>query len=204
MVSRTTMASWSFADGEAVAPPAEILALTTGLARGDNGAWKQFHRVYGPMLFSRLLAQTRGDHDLAMESLQQTYLRVARHARPCDSVPMFRSWLTMLTRSALQDCRRRRTGFWRMLLRRQSEPDDPDGGNAAVEALHNALAKALAALSPDERTLLEGKYFLGGSVHALATQLGVTEKAVESRLTRARAELKRRLETLLHEHEKRS
>lgn len=198
------MASWSFVGREAAAPPTDLLTLTTGMSRGDNVAWGQFHRAYGPMLFSRLLAETRGDYDLAMESLQQAYLRVARHARPCDSAPMFRSWLTMLTRSALQDCRRRRAGFGRMLFRRQSEPDDPDTGDAALEALHGALEAALAALSPDDRALLEGKYFLGRSVRALAEQLGTTEKAVESRLTRARAELKRRLESLLHEHEKRS
>ena len=80
------------------AVPSPLRELTSGLARGDDTAWTQFHRDYGPGIFRQLLAETRGDHDLASEALQQTYLRVARHARPCDSAPMFAGWLRLVAR----------------------------------------------------------------------------------------------------------
>src|SRR5688572_31109907 len=102
----------------------ELLTLTTGLARGDDIAWSNFHREFGPRIFRQLLAATRGDHDLASEALQQTYLRIARHARPCDAEPMFNAWLRTVARTALSDCRRRRMSFWQLLQRRHADPSD--------------------------------------------------------------------------------
>src|SRR5690348_638613 len=109
----------------------ELKHLTAGLARGDDAAWAQFHRDYGPAIFRQLLGATRGDHDLASEALQQAYLRVARHARPCDSDAMFWGWLRLVARTALSDCRRRRRSFWDLLRRRAGEPE------ADTEAGHN-------------------------------------------------------------------
>ena len=181
-----------------------LLELTTGLARGDDMAWETFHRDFGPAIFRQLLAATRGDHDLASEALQQTYLRIARHARPCDQEISFRAWLRVVARTALSDCRRRQMTFWQMLSRWRQDPSEtePLHDSSEEEAeLHTALETALAALDPDDRALLEKKYFAGWNVQALAEQLGISTKAAESRLTRARAELRRQLLTSLSRHE---
>lgn len=177
-----------------------LFDLTTGLARGDDGAWGAFHRDYGPALFRRLLAAAGGDHDLAGEALQQAYLRIARHARPCASEAQFGAWLRTVGRSALSDCRRRRLSFWRLRWRREAEAD-PGAEDAGAERLAVALDAALAGLDADERALLEAKYFIGRDVRALADALGLSPKAVESRLTRARAELRRRFLRELARHE---
>lgn len=184
---------------ESGAEPPPLLTLTIRLARGDDAAWTEFHRDYGPRIFRQLLAATRGDHDLASEALQQAYLRIARHARPCDAEPMFLAWLSVVARTALSDCRRRRQSFWAMLRRRAVEPEtDAEHDD---ERLQHALATALATLAPDDRALLEAKYFQGESVRALAERYGVTPKALESRLTRARAELRQQIFRLLARHE---
>lgn len=177
--------------------------LTSGLARGDDDAWAQFHREYGPAIFRQLLAVTRGDHDLASEALQQTYLRVARHARPCDEAPMFSTWLRVVARSALNDCFRRRRSFWDLLRRTGTEPlAVPEADGTAQETLLSAaLDQALAELAESDRALLKEKYFAGTDVRSLATQLGISPKAVESRLTRARAELRFGLLRHLKRHE---
>jgi RNA polymerase sigma factor (sigma-70 family) len=185
-----------------IAPSPPLHVLTTALARGDDVAWAQFHREYGPALFRQLLAATHGDHDLASEALQRAYLRLARHVRPCDSEPMFRGWLRLIARSALHDCWRRRRSFWQLLNRHAAEP--PPGPNdagalAEEERLQSALDAALAGLEPDDRALLEAKYFAGQNVRTIAEELGVSPKAVESRLTRARAELRRHLISLRDE-----
>lgn len=184
-------------------PPSALHALTTGLARGDDAAWVEFHRDYGPGIFRRLLAQTRGDHDLASEALQQSYLRIARHARSCDSAPMFTGWLRVVTRSALNDCRRRRRTFWDLLRNRDAATDELSAAADTADdlALSASLDTALAQLSAADRTLLEQKYFSGTAVRVLAEQLNLTPKAVESRLTRARAELRRHLLAALPRHE---
>ena len=182
---------------------APLLDLTTALARGDDAAWAQFHREFGPRIFRQLLAATRGDHDLASEALQQTYLRIARHARPCAEEPMFLTWLRVVARTALSDCRRRRQSFWAMLQRRRDEADENmEARDHAHESwLQAALDSALAQLDEPERALLAAKYFSGLDVRTVAAQLGVSEKAAESRLTRARAALREKLAALLATHE---
>lgn len=178
------------------ATPSPLRELTTALAHGVDAAWAQFHRDYGPRIFRQLLAATRGDHDLASEALQQTYLRIARHARPCDLEPMFLAWLRVVARSALSDCRRRRRTFWQMLRRRHDDPSEQhsdEASLAAEESLQAALDAALASLASEDRALLEAKYFSGASVRDLAERLAISPKAAESRLTRARAELRRTL-----------
>ena len=182
-------------------PPAPLLTLTTDLARGDDAAWAEFHRHFGPRIFRQLLAATRGDHDLASEALQQTYLRIARHARPCDSEPMFLAWLRVVARSALNDCRRRRLSFWNLLQRRHADPSGDDDSRATEDDLLAALDDALAQLDADDRDLLEAKYLSGADVRSLAAQLMISAKAVESRLSRARAELRRLLLAGIPRHE---
>jgi RNA polymerase sigma factor (sigma-70 family) len=182
-------------------PPSPLLTLTSGLARGDDEAWTEFHRTYGPGIFRQLLAATRGDHALASDALQQTYLRVARHARPCEIAPMFSSWLRTVTRTALHDCWRRRRTFWE-LLRRAPLPSEENGTEAnADDVLAEALDFALLQLDPADRLLLEQKYFSGVDVRTLAQQREISPKALESRLTRARVELRRFLLSRLSQHE---
>lgn len=183
--------------------PSALRDLTSGLARGDDVAWMRFHRDYGPGIFRQLLAETPGDHDLASEALQQTYLRIARHARPCDSAPMFAGWLRIVARSALNDCRRRRRTFWELLRSKDAAPEETSDSSDSAndDALSSALDTALAQLADSDRSPLEQKYFSGTDVRTLAAQLDLTPKAVESRLTRARAELRRLLLTALKRHE---
>jgi RNA polymerase sigma factor (sigma-70 family) len=185
------------------APASPLLELTAGLARGDDACWGQFHREYGPAIFRQLLAATRGDHDLATEALQQTYLRVARHARPVDSAPMFAGWLRVVARTALSDCRRRRQSFWSLLQRRHADPTDLGNSEATAgeDRLQAALDEALARLDADDRALLEAKYLNGLEVRRIAEDLALTPKAVESRLTRARAALREHLVFTLRRHE---
>lgn len=181
--------------------PAPLREFTTALAHGDDAAWTKFHREFGPRIFRQLLAATRGDHALASEALQQTYLRVARHARPCAEEAVFSAWLRTVARSALNDCFRRRRSFWAMLQRRLADPSDQPDLIAEEDGLLLALDQALVTLDPEDRALLEAKYFSNTDVRSLASALAVSEKAVESRLTRARAALRRALLAALSSHE---
>lgn len=181
--------------------PADLTRLTTAMARGDDDAWREFRGTYGAMLFHQLLAQSRGDHAVASDLLQQTYLRVARHVRPCPEPAQFRAWLRKVARSALLDHWRRQRSFADLLFRRSQEPvapnEDTDG-----DRLHAHLDQALARLAPAERVLLEAKYFHGHDVRSLAESAGVSPKALESRLQRARQNLKRLLlESMLRDEQ---
>jgi RNA polymerase sigma factor (sigma-70 family) len=186
---------------EAHSPATPLRDLTSGLARGDDRAWAEFHRIYGPGMFRQLLAATRGDHDLASEALQHAYLRIARHARPCDSEPMFAGWLRTVGRSALHDCWRRRRTFWELLRRSGSPCEMEDRDENAAHALTQALDHALQQLEASDRLLLEAKYYSGLDVRTLAQQRAITPKALESRLTRARLALRQFLLERLKHHD---
>ncbi len=182
--------------------PSPLLALTTGLARGDDRAWEQFHHEYGPGIFRHLLALSQGNPDFADEALQQTYLRIARHARACDSAPMFGSWLRLVTRSAASDLRRGRRNFWEMLRRYHADISEPETSRGDEDRLQRSLDSALQNLASEDRALLEAKYFAGQSIKEIAESLSTSPKAVESRLTRARHALRSELQSILTRHEK--
>ena len=186
---------------EGASPSSELRRLTHAMAQGDDAAWSNFHHVYGPTLFRRLLAMTRGDEDLAKEALQRTYLRVAKHVRVCDTERMFGSWLATVARTALQDCWRRRRTFADMLFRRRQEPLEPLSDSSIERGLSDVLDEALARIDVADRTLLEKKYFAGQDVRSLAEQMSLTAKAVESRLTRARAALRLEILAALQRHD---
>lgn len=182
-------------------------AITSGLARGDDRAWTLFHREYGPGLFHRLLALAQGDAHLAREALQLAYLRIARHARPTDSSSQFSAWLRLVIRSALADARRRRRSFFDLIRRRSEDPmpwaESGEPEDTALQlGMEQALEKALALLNSEDRLLLQGKYYENRDVRTLAAELGISPKAAESRLTRARANLRQYLTRQLALHEK--
>ncbi len=184
---------------DSAAASASLHDLTAALARGDDAAWAEFHRDFGPAIFRYLLGGTRGDYDLAAEALQQAYLRVARYVRASEDRPRFEGWLRTLASSALNDCRRRRQSFWQLL--RHAAPLAGDAPPPADQHVFAAVDEALAQLDPADRALLGQKYFSGANVRALAAQMQLTPKAVESRLTRARAALRHQLTTALSRHE---
>lgn len=180
-------------ENEGTPAGSDLRRLTIAMAKGDDAAWLEFNREHGPGLFRQLLALTRGNHDLAGEALQRTYLRVAKHVRPCESEAMFHAWLRTVARSALRDCWRRQRSFSDLLFRRWQEPSELAEPGPDNRLLLQELDAALARLDPADRALLEAKYFSGRDVRTLAEELSLTPKAVESRLGRARDALRREL-----------
>lgn len=176
----------------------DVVWLSRGLAGGDEEAFRQFHERYFNRLLRYLMVITRGDEEEAREALQETYLRVARHARPFEKEEVFWSWVIVLARSAARDRGRKQQSYWRLLARytrfwTSFGPDEPRG-READEQIRVLLNQSLKDLPSLDRKLVEGKYLQGASVIELANNSRMTEKAVESRLLRARRRLR---ETLL-------
>ena len=55
----------------------------------------------------------------------------------------------------------------------------------------NPSTAALAKLAPDERTLVEARYFQREKLDATGARLGCTARAIEGRLARVREKLRR-------------
>jgi RNA polymerase sigma factor (sigma-70 family) len=180
-----------------VGEPLSMMArLTAGLAAGDEAAFREFHAAYFDRLLRYLLVILQGDEAGARDALQETLLRVARHARRFETEAEFWGWLTVLARSSALDAGRKQSRYWATLKRfmlGQSEAElvDPFAANQA--ALHESLERGLQELDPLDRQLIEAKYFEQTSVAELAAHTGLSGKAVESRLHRARQQLRARL-----------
>lgn len=183
------------------AASAEIAALTRRLVAREQAAFREFHARYFDRLYQFLLVVARGQEHEAREVLQETLLRVARHARPFDDEDAFWCWLKTVARNAARDGGRRQRRYLTLLenfsFRRQET--EPYAGNGTDSRLQTLLAESLTELAPEERLLVEAKYLDGEGVRELSISTGLTEKAVESRLLRLRRQLRERLLKKLNE-----
>jgi RNA polymerase sigma-70 factor (ECF subfamily) len=171
----------------------DIAALTRRMTEGDEMAWRAFYDAYFDRLWRYLLVVAAGNEDTAREALQATLIRVARHVKVFRDENVFWSWLTVLARSAFTDETRKRHRYFAFLERftRRAEIENSVGNDGeADKQLWTLLEQNLASLSPDERRLVEQKYFARRAVREIANDRQTTEKAVESKLSRVRRKLK--------------
>lgn len=190
------------AAGAGSSDPLDIDALTRRLVSGDDHAYRQFYHAYYDRLSRYLLVVTAGNEDAVHEALQRTLMRVVKHIRVFPSEEIFWSWLTVLARSSVTDEHRRRRRYLAFLDRFASNPSVEDSslnGDGGGERLRELLNRNLASLPPEERTLLERKYFEHRSVRDIAELEQVSEKTIESRLVRVRRKLKAAVLAALHD-----
>ena len=173
--------------------PPDVAALTRRMAEADEAAYREFYDAYFDRLSRYLLVVTGGNEDAAREALQAALVRVARHIKVFPNDAVFWSWLTVLARSALSDQTRKRRRYLAFLDRftQHARVELTDQGNSQPDTkLLALLDRSVAALPPDERALVERKYFARRSVREIAGELQMSEKAVESRLVRIRRKIK--------------
>lgn len=175
----------------APAAPTDVARLTRLMQRGDEEAYREFFQRYFHRLFAYLLVVARGNEQTARDLVQQTMIKVAKHIRVFDEEEPLWRWLTLLARTAAVDEGRKAQRYFSFLdrwRRQSSEPTEaPEVNDAVVDEL---LTSGIQTLENEDREVLTRKYFEGRSVREIAADLGMTEKAVESRLTRARTKLK--------------
>ncbi len=135
-----------------------------------------------------------GDLQLAEDVAQESWLRALLYWPERGIPDRPGAWLRTVSRNILFNERRRRP---------QVSLDDADPGalrapdlEATLErsAMHDTLHAALAELPSNGRQLVESHYFAGQPLGEIATNLGVSERAVEGRLRRARIRLRSVLE----------
>lgn len=138
------------------------------------------------------------------EVMQEVALAAVRQATPLHDRSKVAPWLYRL--AVLQSLLYRRKCFRQKKLRAQytqqwegdngrTEQTDPLAWLIAKER-ERALAEALQRLSPRDAEILLLKYTQQWNYHQIAEHLGISHAAVEARLHRARARLRRELVAL--------
>ena len=180
-------------------------ALVPRLQAGEEQAFRELLARWQRPILSFVYRLT-GDAGAADDIAQEVFVRVFRKIgefRPRPGGAAFSTWLFQIARNAALDHRRQRA-------RRPAEPLDaatcevaaptPSPETVAVYGEIGAeIARAIAALPEDQRTALVLAEYEELPVAEIAAVMECSQKAVESRLYRARQTLRQQLAHLLQD-----
>lgn len=184
----------------------DIPNLTAALQSGNEQAFQCLHQEWNGRIYRYSFVLACGDESLAIEIVQATYIRVYKHIRPLSDEAALWNWIARAARNVATDLRRTGGRYQRLLGRfkdwilpdhTQKHPLDTD---ASAETLLKILDQALAQLEKQELDLLQARYFNGDSLDDIANRLGLTNRAVEGRLSRLRKKLKGQIANLIKPH----
>ncbi len=170
-----------------------IFELTQRLKILEETAWREFFEQYHDRLFRYHLGYFRGDEDSARDAVQQTFRRTVKYIKPFRSEADFWNWLRSLARSAALDTLRSEHRYQALLKRYASELPPPERCSVNYTSLLSTLQLCLRQLGENDRLILSAHYFEHKTCRQLALEKQCTEKAIESRLFRARKKLKKHL-----------
>jgi RNA polymerase sigma factor (sigma-70 family) len=165
--------------------------------------WEAVLAQHGRWLRAVILARV-GELEAVEEVMQEVALAAVRQAAPLQDRSKVVPWLYRLAvlQSLLyrRKCARQRQMRARYAQRCASdngreEPPDPLAWLIAKER-ERALAEALQRLAPRDAEILLLKYAQQWNYHQIAEHLGISHAAVETRLHRARARLRKELAML--------
>ena len=136
-----------------------------------------------------------GDRDLAEDVVQETWLRAIRAWR-ADGVPdRPLAWLTTVASRILSN-HFRSPGVSRADRDATDALPAPDAEQSReVQQRRSLVERAIARLPVLQSRLLEAFHFHRRPIAEIADTFGMSERAVEGRLRRARQSLKRQIET---------
>ena len=199
----------AIADGDVMVRAASTDSELIGSARrGEGEAIGRLIERYSPRLH-RYLARLTGEPALAEDVLQDTWLRVMDRLDHYDSARPFAVWLFRVAHNCAIDALRKQ-GREDMALSAledaEGEPREllelvPDGGPSALERLaqqelHDRVATVFAALPAHYREVLTLRFHEELSLEEIAQVLGAPLSTVKTRVVRALALLRQRIETL--------
>ena len=175
------------------------LGVARRILAGDEAAFRKlFDRAF-PRLYRYTLARLDGDQDAARDVVQQTFCRAIERLDKYRGEAALYTWLFQICRNTLGDyfrytSRENRHAApleelpqVRAVLDVLAAPLDSDPETGAWRCEVSRFVQATVDVLPDRYAqILEWKYIDGRPVRAISEQLGVSEKAAESLLGRAR------------------
>lgn len=178
---------------------ADEAALVARCLRGDQDAWREFVRVYGPLVLS-VIRRTRGilDEDEAEDLCSEVFRALIEDGgarlQAYDPRYALSTWLGTIARSIALDRLRSRRAAERA-ERRASVPagEDSPVERAAQGETARAVEAVLRELSPRERLAVRLFYYRGLRYREIASALKIPVNTVGSILFRALERLRERL-----------
>jgi RNA polymerase sigma-70 factor (ECF subfamily) len=168
--------------------------LVGRMLRGDEAAFTElFDASFGP-LFRFTLRRTDGDEDAAEEIVQEAMCLAIRKLSTFRGEASLLTWLMTFCRHEISAYYRKRRRTPPLVELKEELPEIRDaiasmsaGDPLLRKEISTAVQSILDALPSHYGDVLEWKYIDGLTVAGIAERLGVSAKAAESMLTRARA-----------------
>ncbi len=164
--------------------------LVTAAIRGRKTAQREIFARFEPLV-RNFLRQRGLDEDEVDEITQETFISVFEALPFYNRRSLLKTWMCAIAQHELVDYYRRRkikTVLFSVFPALEGFVSRSLGPEAQLEKkeLGRKVKKVLSLLAEGYAQVLRLKYIEGLSVHEIASLLGETEKAIESRLTRAR------------------
>lgn len=170
----------------------QITSLLPGCQRGEMAAIEAIYDLYADRLYRYMLARV-GESDVAADLTTELFIRVIKHVtgfrlnqrRPAAS---FSAWLYRIAANLITDHHRQQRHVAEVSLNPElalASRDPAPYRLAEQQEAAAGLAKALGALSEDQRLVILGKFGEEMSNAEIARWLGKTEGAVKSLQHRA-------------------
>jgi RNA polymerase sigma-70 factor (ECF subfamily) len=150
----------------------------------------EIYREHTGPLYVFVSRRVGADRSLAEDIVQDAWLRAVDHWPRRGTPDHPRAWLMRVARNLLISHFRRRRPTLVDPSELELEADTYSPETPAVAALVNW---GLARMRRGQAALLESFYFDGKGTREIAEELGLSERAVEGRLRRARQNLEKRL-----------
>jgi RNA polymerase sigma factor (sigma-70 family) len=181
-----------------VGRPLDEAVLVERAKRGDDDAYEALVRRHQDIAFrtAYLITGSAADAD---ESAQDAFLKAHRALARFRRDAPFRPWLLAIVANEARN-RRRASGRRENVVARAAAELASGGAAPSPEAEVVAederarLLGAVARLPEDDRTVIALRFFAGLSQEETAAALGIATGTVKSRLSRALARLRERLE----------
>ncbi len=172
-------------------PEANDLELLHSAATGDGRAFHSLVDRHAQRMF-RLAISLVGNAVDAEDILQETFAGAYKGLARFEGRASVKTWLTRILFTQAAKWRRDRAGR----TMRPIGPSDPavEGASSGVE-IRIDLQAALQQLSPEHREVLMLREFEGMSYEEMAEVLSLPRGTIESRLHRARSELREKLKS---------
>lgn len=142
--------------------------------------------------FARYAASLVGDPDLAADAMQEAFIRAFDALASCRDPSRFKAWFFRILTNQCHNHRARRMPTTDRLPDAPAN-DRPDRDLARAE-LAGALARAIDALTPEQREAFLLRHVDGRSYDEIAELLGTGVDALKMRVYRARDALRKQLE----------
>lgn len=175
----------------------DIKALAVRAAQRDGEAFSMLYRMYFPQVFTFInfrVANREDAEDLTNTVFEKCLAAIGRYQpKPAQ----FSTWLYTIAKNCIIDYYRKR----RLPVDSEVEPEsaagaDPDGDperTVLMEERKRTLREALQGLTPDQREVVECRFFFELSIQETAQAMNRTEGAVKALQFRALENLHRLL-----------